>query len=210
MKRWKPGVLLQGVPLVVHTLIPALEAVDQLILVGGYQFEELEKLVTASHMISAAQKSKITLVENNDYSAGMFSSVCLGLSLVHPSQDGVYIVPGDMPSISVETYRTLAAVLAAEAGPDVFVPTLQIESDINTGAQRPKKGHPVLVRRRVISGILAKSRTAILRDVLKQFQSKTILVSDPGICFDVDEESDAARLDLDFHLTRHQKNGPAS
>ena len=207
MKQWKPGLLLQGVPLIVRALLPGLDAVSQLILVGGYQFEELKRLVMGSDRISVVQKAKITFVENKEYSTGMFSSVQLGVSQVQSSLLGTYIVPGDMPRIDVETYNILASALAAERGADIYIPAIQTEADEKSGEKRLKKGHPILVRQRVFSRIHGENRTAILRDVLKQFQSQTLVVSDTGICVDIDEEGDVAKIDLNTPTIRYQKNG---
>ena len=208
MKRWKPGLVLEGVPLVVRAILPALDAVNQLILVGGYQFEELKRIVMESDKITMSQKKKIELVENKEHSAGMFSSVQVGLSRVEVSQEGTYIVPGDMPNISAWTYKTLAGSFASDSGSDVYIPVIEIDTENSPEENRLKKGHPILVRRKAFSAILEESRMSILRDVLKQFHSKTIVVPDSGICFDIDEERDVAKLESHFSTARNPKNGP--
>ena len=208
MKVWKPGLKLKDTPLIVHSLIPTLQVAAQVVLVGGFQFEELKKVVLNGKEIEESQKEKIVFAENEEYSAGMFSSVRIGLSRVNTSMDGAYIVPGDMPLIDVGTYRILAAAFEAEPEVPVFIPAFSMEPNENKGENRFKKGHPILVRRRVFPQILKESRSAILREVLKQFPSKLCPVLDAGICIDIDEESDLARFELQFQHNGQQEIGP--
>jgi molybdenum cofactor cytidylyltransferase len=207
MKQWKPGLLVRGNPLIVHALLPALDAVHQIILVGGFQFDELKGLVLTSGRLNESQKKQITFVENKEFSSGMFSSIQLGLSYVRSFQDGSFIVPGDMPLVSPQTYESLASALATESVADVFIPGLQIDPEDTSGEKRIKKGHPILIRNRAFSRILSEGRTSILRDVLKQLPSHMLVVRDPGICFDIDEEGDIAKLESLVPSIRHQKIG---
>ena len=113
-----------------------------------------------------------------------------------------------MPNISAWTYKTLAGSFASDSGSDVYIPVIEIDTENSPEENRLKKGHPILVRRKAFSAILEESRMSILRDVLKQFHSKTIVVPDSGICFDIDEERDVAKLESHFSTARNPKNGP--
>lgn len=208
MRVWKPGLKINDTPLIVHSLIPALQVAAQIVLVGGFQLDELKKIVLDEKEIEASQKEKIIFVENEDYSAGMFSSVQVGLSRVHSSMEGAYVVPADMPLIDLETYKTLAAAFVIAPESTVFIPVLSIELREEKGEKRFKKGHPILLRRRVFPQILRENKSTSLRDVLKQFSPKLSLVRDPGISIDIDEESDLARLESQFQHKRQQENGP--
>jgi len=195
MKLWKPGLNFRDAPLIIHSVVPALLAADQIVVVGGFNFGELKDVVLGSNKISETHKTKIEFVENEEYAAGMFSSVQAGLSRVQDSIAGVYVLPGDMPLINATTYQHLAAVFNTEEEADIFVPALSIEPKEEEGGVQLKKGHPILARSRVFPRILKENRSSILRDVLKQFTAKVLAVRDPGICVDIDEESDLARLE---------------
>ena len=176
MKLWKPGLNFRDAPLIIHSIVPALLAADQIVVVGGFNFGGLKDLVLKSNKISETHKAKIEFVENKEYAAGMFSSVQAGLSRVQHSIAGASVLPGDMPLINATTYQSLAAAFNTEEDARIFVPALSIEPREEGGDVRFKKGHPILVQSRVFPRILKENRSSIFRDVLKQFTAKVLAV----------------------------------
>jgi Uncharacterized MobA-related protein len=203
MKLWKPGIKLNKIPLIIHVLASAAHICEQIVIVGGYQFEKLRSLIRDDENLSESEKSKIMFTENVNVDVGMFSTVKVGITQVHSSIDGIFVVPGDMPFVSVDTYRILADAFGNKHNVDVFVPAVFVESGKDTKENRLKKGHPILVRRQVIPAILQEEENSILRNVLRKFSSEVCVVEDRGICIDIDDESDLAKYNsyLEFNHT---------
>jgi CTP:molybdopterin cytidylyltransferase MocA len=202
MKLWKPEIRIRDIPLVVHALLPAASACQQIVIVGGYRFQALVQLVSGSKTLSKANIEKIVFVENKNFTAGMFSSVKIGIREVDQSLGGVFIVPGDMPFIDVRTYRTLADSFRNNSGIDVFVPAVIVDGEIAKDEGRLKKGHPILMRQRMHASILREDDDSVLRDVVKNNSSEICTVEDNGICIDIDEETDLGRYNSYFKKGR--------
>jgi len=198
MNVWKPGITIGGIPLIVHALFPVARVCRQIVIVGGYQFEKLGQLVRGSEKLSKADHKKIEIVENKKFTAGMFSSVKVGIARADQSNDGIFVVPGDMPFIDVETYRTLAASFQKNPDVDVFVPAAFANSGGRDKPGESKKGHPILIRERLRASILQENDDAVLRDVLKKKSSAICTVEDRGIFLDIDDEADLERANSNY------------
>ncbi len=203
MNVWKPEITIGDIPLIVHALLPVARVCQQIVIVGGYQFEKLEQLVRGSEKLSKADHQKIEIVENKKYTAGMFSSVKVGMAKADQSNDGIFIVPGDMPFIEVETYRTLAASFQKNPDVDVFVPAAFADSGARETPGVLKKGHPILMRQRICASILQENDDGVLRDVLKKESSAICTVEDRGIFLDVDKEADLERANSNYGKGRN-------
>ncbi|MGA7161587.1 MAG: nucleotidyltransferase family protein [Bacteroidota bacterium] len=202
MKLWKPEILLNKIPLIIRVIVSAAHVCEQIIVVGGYQFEKLKALVRDDENLGKSEKNKIVFVENVDVNAGMFSSVKIGVKQVHSSIDGIFVVPGDMPFVRAETYKKLADTFEKKSIIDVFMPGIFIDSGGETKEKRLKKGHPILIRRPALSAVLQEKDDSILRNVLQKYSSEVCLVEDRGICIDIDDESDLAKYGRLFELNR--------
>jgi molybdenum cofactor cytidylyltransferase len=202
MNVWKPEITIGDIPLILHALIPAASVCEQIVIVGGYQFEKLEQLVRGSEKLSKADHQKIEIVENKKYAAGMFSSVKVGMARADQSNDGIFIVPGDMPFIDVETYRMLVASFQTNPDADVLVPTALADSSARETPGRLKNGHPILMRQRMRASILQEDDDAVLRDVLKKNSSAICPVEDRGIFLDIDNEADLERANSNDRRSR--------
>ena len=115
----------------------------------------------------------IQLAHNPDFAAGeMLSSVKVGLRALPADLAGAFIQPGDMPCISAEIVRRLAA--AHEAGWDA-APIF-----------RGRRGHPVLLDRGSWRRMLGLTGCAKPRDGLRRDRLKLVEVEDAGVALDVD------------------------
>lgn len=202
MNVWKPEIRIGDIPLIVHVLLTVASACRQIVIVGGYQFAKLEQLVRGSEKISTVDQQKIEIVENKEYRAGMFSSVKVGMAKVDRSNDGIFVVPGDMPFIEAETYKTLAASFQKKTDVDIFVPAAFDDSSAHDKAEVLKKGHPILMRERLRATILQENDDAVLRDVLKKKPSLVCTVDDQGIFFDIDNGADLERANSAYRRSR--------
>jgi molybdenum cofactor cytidylyltransferase len=118
----------------------------------------------------------------------MFSSVKAGIS--HTRSDYVFIALADMPFITTETYQQL--IDFSESGPlsvEVIYPAI----NNYLASNKIKKGHPILIKKKVKERIIGETEDVILRDILKEFEGRECLVTDSGIVFDIDTEDDYER-----------------
>ncbi|HEX2865584.1 MAG TPA: NTP transferase domain-containing protein [Ignavibacteriales bacterium] len=188
MKGWKMEISIKGRPLLYYTLRPMLEVCENIIVVGGYSIERLSVLVGNICTAEDAGKEKIRLIKNEDFQKGMFSSVKSGLEVVDKSSEAVFIMPGDIPFVSLSTYTMLINLLEEKTDKDVIFPTTLI--NLEGGGVRWKKGHPVLLRNSVREAVINNPNEAVFREVLKPLSFELCPVSDGGICFDIDDETD--------------------
>ncbi|MGE5430863.1 MAG: nucleotidyltransferase family protein [Syntrophomonadaceae bacterium] len=188
MNTWKMELSIKGRPLLYYTLRPMLEVCTEIIVVGGYSIERLSELIESVCRTEGFEKENVRLVNNSDFRKGMFSSVRSGLREVNTDSDGIFIMPGDMPFVNLDTYRKLADLLDSENNKDIIFPAALVASA--DGGKRWKKGHPVLLRKRVKDLIIQNENEAVFRDVLKPFSYELCPVTDDGICFDIDDETD--------------------
>ena len=185
MSSWKPGAMLEGKPLLLYSLESMSNVCNDIVVVGGYNIKELSSLINEN---ANRFTSHITCMENKNYNSGMFSSVKTGIS--HTQQDNVFIALADMPFIKTETYTQL--IDFSESGPssdEVIYPAIIHDLASN----KIKKGHPILIKKRVKERIVAETEDVILRDILKEFEGRECLVADSGIVFDIDTEDDYER-----------------
>lgn len=193
MDRWKPEVIVDSLPLLVHALSPAIEFCDKVFVVGGYRYNDLEPIARTGGRFSKAELQKIEFVENRSFSFGMFSSVKVGICRVSSSTNGVFVVPGDMPFVRVETYAKLASRFEKGMKNDVFIPIVELDNFPDATGRQQKKGHPILIRTSRVPDILSHDDNSILRAVLGEFPTEQCLVDDKGICIDLDDNSDLAK-----------------
>jgi molybdenum cofactor cytidylyltransferase len=185
MSSWKPAAILNGKPLLFYPLEIMSQVCSEVVVVVGYNIKGLTALINDNEVLFT---SKVTCIENKNYESGMFSSVKAGLA--NTGRDNIFIALADMPFITVDTYNQI--IDFSESGPttaDVIYPVVINNVDPN----KIKKGHPILITKRVKERILKETGDIILRDVLKEFEGKQCLVTDNGIKFDIDTEEDFER-----------------
>jgi molybdenum cofactor cytidylyltransferase len=114
----------------------------------------------------------VTPVANPNYALGMLTSLQAGLRAVPPACDTVLFTLVDHPAITGETIDTL----------------LKSRAPIAIPRYRGKRGHPVLVRRRIFEEFLSEPLTAKVRDAIDRHAAGIdyIEVDDPGISDDID------------------------
>ena len=52
MNEWKPAIKINNIPMIIHSIGPMLNVCDRVILVGGYNFDELKKIFTPGLYLS--------------------------------------------------------------------------------------------------------------------------------------------------------------
>jgi len=166
--QFKPALDLGGKPLLIRCIESMAEICDRIIIVAGFNFGRIIELVD--------DLPKVSVIENENFKLGMFSSVRCGIREVTANR--FFIIPGDQPVVKSSTLKKVADIKA-----DIIVPRYN-----------GKKGHPVLFASRLISEILAMPDTAILRDFIHSNETYILDVDDPGIGMDVDTMEDYQKI----------------
>jgi molybdenum cofactor cytidylyltransferase len=141
----------------------------KVIVVTGFHSEAV--MASARH----CPEVEIIFVHNADCEKGMFSSLRMGLR--HTEGERVFILPGDCPFITHEVCEKL----------------LQCKGDIVLPAYQGKNGHPALLSRRAIEGLLADDRCQSLQEYISSNKAEIIAVDRPEIIWDIDTPEDYAK-----------------
>ena len=91
---------IEGIPLIKYSVKNILgSAVDELIIVTGYQKEIIENIID--------KNKKIKFVYNKDFSNGMASSINAGLCEISTKSKNFFISLADMPNVNQNIYNKL-------------------------------------------------------------------------------------------------------
>jgi molybdenum cofactor cytidylyltransferase len=158
---------------------------SRILVVVGWRAEQIQSLLAAYH--------KVELVPNEDFRAGMFSSVKIGIAQVRAPR--FFLLPGDHPLIGAEVY---AQMLAATG--DIVIPTF-----------RGRRGHPVLFSSHLVPEILHSPDSRMLRDYIRKKGHTEVEVDQEGILIDIDTLEDyhavLAKRRLESHYLASTQRG---
>ncbi len=168
MGEWKLALPLKGKTVIEWSVSNALRSSRRVILVSGYRAGELKELFK--------DYSRVEVVFNEDYRKGMFSSIKCGVQYVRT--DRFFIALGDMPLISPSIFNTIANYGFAD-----YI-------DVIRPQYMGKKGHPVLLSRKLCARILAMDDTSTMGDILKDYLNLYVPVDDPSVIRDIDSKED--------------------
>ena len=189
MNKWKIEIEIQNVPLLFHSLQKLKTVCDEVIVVGGCNYDKLVELIKQTKLV---ETGNIKVINNQQYQAGMFSSIKAGME--NAQYENVFIALADMPFISIETYDLLKAKYEAEKQYDFIQPAMFFENG------KRKKGHPILINEKVKLAIKRENDSSILRDVLRNFSGNSFLCKDLGIAYDIDTEADLLKAEKIFFI----------
>jgi len=167
----------KGKPMLANIIEHALKSnLDEVIVVLGYQSEEIRKKIQLDH---------VNTVLNTDYENGQSTSLKSGIDAVSPNYDGVLFLLCDMPFID----DTIINVVIASYK--------KTQKDIVTVSCQGRSCHPVLFDRSLfpeLKQIPAKDEGA--RSILKKFPDRieNVSITDDRILRDVDTKDDYLRL----------------
>jgi len=104
---------IQGIPLIKRSVKNIIaSAVDELIIVLGYQKEIIEKLID--------KNEKIKFIFNKNFESGIASSIKTGLNNLSGKTEAFFICLGDMPMVSHDIYNQL---IKSKDNKEIIVPT---------------------------------------------------------------------------------------
>lgn len=168
--RFKQNKLLSlyiGKPLIDYAISGLSQVADNIIVVTGKYHKELCEYL---------KNKKVTVIENKQYKKGMFSSVLVGVSF---SENDFFILPGDCPFVSVETYKKL----------------VKTSADISVPSYNNKTGHPIFFKKHLKEELLKKDIDFNLKLFRNEHNYEIIDVTDKNISIDIDTEEDFQCLD---------------
>jgi len=132
--------------------------------VGGYRIEDIRAITK--------EFSCVSLVCNEDYHKGMFSSIKEGVK--HLNGDRFFIIPGDYPLVNPAVYGQL----------------LMAQGEIVIPYYKGRKGHPVLLNRSLAEEIISEPDHSNLKAFIRRKGYELVSVADEGILLDVDTRAD--------------------
>lgn len=134
----------------------------------------------ADAVAALARRAGARPVHNPRYAEGMFGSVVTGVGALGPEVDTFFVLPADTPLVRPATCRAVAAALAA-GDADWAVPCFA-----------GRRGHPPVVRARLIPAILGHGGGGGLRAVLEApgVAVAEVPVPDAAVLMDLDEPGD--------------------
>jgi molybdenum cofactor cytidylyltransferase len=149
---------------------------DPLLVITGGDRDEVER---------ALQGAGAQCLFNPNYrQGGMLSSIKVGLrGLLHGEAEAALVAPADLPSLTVETVRSLLD-RRRKSGADLIVPSYEM-----------RRGHPVLIDRYLWQEVLDLPDGETLRDFLRRRRGLIdyVVVEDAGVIQDIDIPEDYER-----------------
>ncbi|MGE0022380.1 MAG: NTP transferase domain-containing protein [Hyphomicrobium sp.] len=165
---------------------PMVARVARAILDGGVS--ELIAVTGAEHAayVAALDSFPVTFAPNIAWDEGIGGSIATGVRALPDGALGAFIVPGDLPNLTADVFRSLGSAFAGAQGAKVVVPV------IAGGEQR----NPVLWPRAWFSELAALSGPAGGKSLLDRVGDARLDVAfaDASLFSDIDTRGDYDRL----------------
>lgn len=160
--------------------------ITDIIVVLGYRSSDISKYI---------DRSNVKYIVNEDYLSGMFSSVQKGVALLSPDTTGFMIMPVDIPLIKANTIRELTEFFS-QGSCDIVVPYF---GDL--------KGHPPVISKKCIPGIIGSNPANGMRDIMdsEEWSKGRFQTVDEGILQEMDTMAQYLEL-LEYHCNSHVPN----
>ena len=172
---------INGIPLIKYAVKNILgSAVDELIIVVGYEKEIIEKIIE--------NKKKIRFIYNSNFTDGISSSIKIGLENISKKSEAFFISLGDMPDVNQNIYNKLIKTrynynkkLKTNLKKEIFIPTFENE-----------KGNPILFSKHMREKIMQIKGDNGARELIELNKDKTLNVplKSRGVTLDFDEQED--------------------
>ena len=170
---------IDGIPLIKYSVKNILgSAVDELIIVTGYQKEIIENIID--------KNKKIKFVYNKDYSNGIASSINTGLCEISTKAKNFFISLADMPNVNQNIYNKLIKAknsynikLKPENRKEIIIPT----SD-------GKDGNPVLFSIFMKTDVMKISGDRGAKEIIENKKNKILRIpfEGDGVILDFDTQ----------------------
>ena len=144
---------IKNIPLIKYSVKNILNsAIDELIIVLGYQKEIIEKLID--------KNEKIKFVFNKDFESGIASSIKVGLNNLSKNTEAFFICLGDMPMVKSDIYNQL---IKSRNQKDILIPTYN-----------GQQGNPVLFNKSMKEKILSIKGDSGAKKILELYKDKAL------------------------------------
>lgn len=174
---FKPLFKIGDSTLIERAVSPFLKICTKVIVVIGYKGEEIESIFRGN--------KKVKIIENENFSDGMFSSIKVGVKEVESKR--FFLTPGDYPFIDIDICKKLM-----DNEGQVVVPSFNY-----------KKGHPILLNSSYKNDIL-ESEDSSLREFLKDKTTSYVVIEHEGILKDIDTKMDYIEV---LNKVREEQSG---
>lgn len=154
-------------PLLMHTIESIMPIVSKVIVVTGHHDKDIRSFID--------ENDKIKIIYNRDYDRGMFSSVLTGAKAV---DEDFFILPGDIPFIKKETFKSL----------------LKGTKSVRYPTYKGKEGHPLFLKKELKTSLLNEPIDSNLKAFRDKQDKEAIEVDDKYILRDVDTDKEFEEL----------------
>jgi molybdenum cofactor cytidylyltransferase len=174
----KPLLEIEGRTFVDHLARAMLEVVPRLIIVIGAHAERVRSAIRPD--------SRITIVENPDYSRGQLTSAKAGLRALATDAAAAMLHLIDHPRVTAATFRRIVDEYEHRR-PAILIARYQ-----------GRRGHPVIFDRALFEELLAVPEDRGANAVVNRDRSRISYfeTDDPGVTLDLDEPADLAAAGL--------------
>lgn len=162
MKQNKMLLDFKGHPLIWHTIQSVKPFVNKIIIVTGKYNQEIR---------NALKDDGVCFVYNKDYELGMFSSVLTG---VRETKDDFFIIPGDCPFVSPNTFKKI----------------LNGKGNIRYPRYKGEDGHPIYISKKYKEELLNSSLDINLKIFRDSKKCEIIDVEDKNIVVNLNDYLD--------------------
>ncbi len=152
---------------------------DSVVLILGHQAEDIIK-----HLGDMCSHPKLLIVTNEDFEAGMSTSIHLGLSHIRDKYNSVMILLGDLPLLSCSIIDTILDAFHISDKP-ICLP-------IRNG----QKGHPVCLGKLFFNDLMTLEGDLGARNIILNNKDAVNLVEvdEDGCYFDIDTPQDLVQF----------------
>ena len=163
----KMSLIYQGKPLIHHCIQAMMPFVSEIIVVSGHYHDELIQLLK--------NMDDVTVIYNENYPYGMFSSVKKGALHIH---EDFFILPGDYPLVQSSTYEKL----------------LKTQKQIAVPSYSQSRGHPLFIKKELIQALKDEPINSNLKLFRNRYEIDDVVVDDEGVLLDIDTLQDLEKL----------------
>ena len=156
------------------------------LIVSSYQAAGIEQIVVVSGQNHAALRQlplQAVLLQNPVPENGMFSSIQCGIAALEPAVDAFFVHPVDTPLVRPETLTSLICALKQHPAVDGVIP-----------AYCGKRGHPPLLRVRLLPELLQADGDGGLRSLYQGWQMLELVSDDQAVILDMNTPEQYARM----------------
>ncbi|HMV25896.1 MAG TPA: nucleotidyltransferase family protein [bacterium] len=123
-------------------------------------------------------REPVRIFLNPRHSEGMSATICFSVQQIDQSSESILLLPGDVPLFSRQTIKTMMQYGLTHR---IVIPRYQ-----------GKKGHPVLVDRKIVEECLETGLEMPLYEVIQNHQNEVFYLDsdDQGVVLDIDTRED--------------------